>query len=119
MTDPGTTVAEQDEVQSPAPVQEEKPQFFKVRLSHPDLNRKTVFRTVSESRARKFLTNRFPRGEEAYLEHPDGTTESYQAERTGEHGKDTDLWSSFNPDEYQPMEVGVPPGDSAWADREG
>lgn len=91
---------------------------FKVKLSHPLERRKTVFSSVSEARARRFIVNRFPRGTEAYLEAPDGTTESYQQERTGPYGEDADQWAPFDPDSYQPPEEAAPPGDSAWADQE-
>lgn len=94
-------------------------QFFKVRLSHPHANKRTVFRSVSETRARAFVVNRFPRGSEAYLEKPDGTFESYEAERAGERGQDADQWADFDPATYQPPEEAVAPGQSAWADVEG
>jgi hypothetical protein len=96
-----------------------KPEFYKVRLSHPDNHRKTVFRSVSQKRARAFVERRYPRGSEAYLEHPDGTTEHHEAERQGEYGMDADAWAPFDPDTYQPVEHGTPPGDSEWADLEG
>jgi hypothetical protein len=91
---------------------------FKVKLSHPNERRRTVFSSVSEARARRFVTNRFPRGEEAYLEAPDGTAESYQHERTGPYGEDADQWAPFDPDSYQPPEEAAPPGESAWSDQE-
>jgi hypothetical protein len=92
---------------------------YKVRLSHPTERKRTLFSSVSENRARKFLTNRFPRGEEAYLELPDGSTESYQQERTGPYGEDAEQWASFDPEAYVPPEEASPPGQSAWADVEG
>jgi hypothetical protein len=96
-----------------------EPQFYKVILSHPDLNGRVVFRSVSESRARAWVENHFPRGSEAYLEAPDGTMESYEAERQGEHGQDADSWASFDPSEFQPVSQVAPPGDTPWADKEG
>jgi hypothetical protein len=92
---------------------------WKVRLSHPIERRKVVFSSVSEKRARAFVSNRYPRGEEAYLEAPDGTTQSYQHERTGPYGEDAEQWAAFDPDKYVPPEEAVPPGESAWADQEG
>src|ERR1700751_2581129 len=77
---------------------------WKVRLSHPRDNRRTVFSTISESRARRHIANRFPRGSEAYLEAPDGTTESYEHERQGSYGEDADQWAPFDPDAYVPPE---------------
>ena len=95
------------------------PGFWEIRLSHPREGRKRVFRTVSESRARRFITNRYPRGSEAYLVSPDGVMESYEQERQGDFGADVDQWQPFNPDDYIPPEEAVPPGESAWADVEG
>jgi hypothetical protein len=92
--------------------------WWQVRLSHPLERRKTVFRSISEARARRFITNRFPRGTEAYLESPSGVTEAYQHERTGPYGEDADQWASFNPDDYKPPEEAAPPGQSAWSDQE-
>ena len=92
---------------------------YRVRLSHPHANKRIVFSSVSEKRARRFVANRFPRGEEAYLEAPDGTTEAYQHERTGPYGEDADQWAPFDPEAYQPPEEAAPPGEAAWADVEG
>lgn len=92
---------------------------WKVRLSHPNEHRKTVFSSVSENRARRHIVNRYPRGEEAYLEGPGGKTESYQQERTGTYGEDADQWAAFDPDKYVPPEEQSPPGEAAWADVEG
>jgi hypothetical protein len=89
---------------------------WQVRLSHPNERKRVVFSSVSERRARAHVQNRYPRGEEAYLEGPDGTTESYQHERTGPHGEDADQWASFDPETYQPPEEQTPPGEAAWAD---
>lgn len=91
---------------------------YKVRLSHPRDNQRTVFSSVSEARARRFILNRFPRGEEAYLEKPDGSEESYQHERTGPYGEDVELWQPFDHTAYVAPEEAVPPGESAWADVE-
>src|ERR1041385_2227903 len=81
---------------------------WKVRLSHPLERRKVVFSSVSEARARNRIVNNYPRGTEAYLEGPDGTTEAYQHERTGPYGEDAEQWAPFNPDDYQPPEEAAP-----------
>jgi hypothetical protein len=91
---------------------------WRVRLSHPRDNKRTVFSSISESRARRHIVNRFPRGDEAYLEGPDGTTEAYAHERQGPYGEDVDQWAPFDPDAYVPPEEQPPPGESAWADVE-
>jgi hypothetical protein len=95
------------------------PQYWFVRLSHPNAHKRIVFRSVSESRARAWLTGHFPRGSEAYLQKPDGTCESHEMERAGEFGQDADKWQPFDPETYQPPEEIAPPGESAWADKEG
>jgi hypothetical protein len=92
---------------------------YKVRLSHPNERKRTVFSSVSEKRARQYLTNRYPRGEEAYLELPSGATEAYQHERTGPYGEDAEPWAAFDPEAYVPPEEAAPPGESAWSDVEG
>jgi hypothetical protein len=92
---------------------------YKVRSSFPLDQRKQLFSTVSEARARRFISNRFPRGEEAFLEKPDGSTESFQQERTGPYGEDMDQWQPFDPDSWLPPAEQSPPGESAWADVEG
>jgi hypothetical protein len=102
-----------------APTVSDKPQFYKVRLTHPSHNRKTVFRSVSPTRAQAFVENRFPRGSEAYLESPDGVTTHYEAERQGENGTDAEKWAPFDPDSWEPVDTQSPPGDSPWADKEG
>jgi hypothetical protein len=94
-------------------------QFFKVRSSFPTDRKRVLFRSISETRARNFIANRFPRGEEAYLEHPDGTTESYAQERAGEHGEDMNQWQPFDPESWKPPEEQEPPGQTAWGDVEG
>lgn len=91
----------------------------KVVLTHPKLGGQTVFRSISESRARNWLEMHYPRGSEAHLVLPDGTTEHYEAERRGENGADADRWQPFDPESWVPAEQAVPPGDSEWADKEG
>jgi hypothetical protein len=94
------------------------PQWFKVRSSFPTDMKKVLFRSVSRTRAEKFIVNRFPRGEEAYLELPDGTTLAYAQERQGEHGTDTDKWAPFDPEAWRPPAEQEPPGQSVWGDVE-
>jgi hypothetical protein len=116
MTTPTTSTSAKDSTKTSA--KDDTPQRWKVRLTHPLDNRKTVFSSVSETRARQYVANRYPRGEEAYLEAPDGSTQSYQQERTGPHGEDAEQWAAFDPDAYVPPDEAPPPGESAWADVE-
>jgi hypothetical protein len=114
--DNGTDDPGSDVVRPPKP---KGPDRYKIRLTHPLEGKKVAFSSVSEMRARRFLMNRFPRGEEAYLEMPDGSFESYQHEREGEHGEDAEQWSTdFDPDSWLPPEEMAPPGEAAWADVE-
>ena len=94
------------------------PGWYKVRSSFPDDRKRILFQSVSETRARRYVQNRFPRGEEAYLEKPDGSFWSYQHERQGEHGTDTEQWQVFDPESWKPPAEAEPPGQSVWADRE-
>ena len=91
---------------------------FKVRSSFPTDNKRVLFSTVSEKRARRFVENRFPRGEEAYIELPDGSTEAFQMERAGPYGEDMEQWAPFDPESWVPPAEQEPPGESAWADIE-
>lgn len=97
---------------------ETEPQWYKVVSSFPEDRGRVLFRSVSEKRARAFVQNRFPRGSEAHLALPDGSFESYEAERQGEHGQDTDFWADFDPESWKPPAQQEPPGQSAWGDVE-
>jgi hypothetical protein len=94
------------------------PDRFQVRLTHPLERKRVVFSSISEKRARKYVQNRYPRGEEAYIQMPDGSFESYQHEREGPHGEDMDQWAPFDPDKWLPPDEAPAPGESAWADVE-
>lgn len=93
--------------------------WYKVLLTHPNHNQKVVFRSVSESRARGFVEKRFPRGSEAYLLMPDGSTEHYERERVGDMGADANAWAPFDPSSWETPSEQAPPGESAWSDKEG
>ena len=93
--------------------------WYLVKLTHPNHNKKIVFRSVDENRARGFIEKRFPRGSEAYLEHPDGSTENYEHERQGEFGVDQPRWATFDPNSWVAPDTQAPPGETAWADKEG
>lgn len=93
--------------------------WYLVKLTHPNHHKKIVFRSLSEARARNFIQNRFPRGEEVFLEHPDGRMESYSHERQGELGVEDDKWKEFDPNTWIPLDSQTPPGETMWADKEG
>jgi hypothetical protein len=97
----------------------DKPDFFRVVATHPNLNGRTFFRSVSEKRARAWLEVHYPRGSEAHLVTPDGDTHHFEAERAGERGADIEQWQPFDPSEWVPTEQAPPPGQDAWSDAEG
>lgn len=94
-------------------------EFYRVISSFPADRERVLFRSISLKRARIFIERRCPRGEEMYLKLPDGSFESYSAERAGPHGEDMDQWQPFDPASWRPPAEQEPPGDSAWADVEG
>lgn len=94
-------------------------EWYLVKLTHPNHNRRVVFRSVSKQRAETFLEKRYPRGSEAYIEYPDGSTHHYEAERQGEFGVDEDRWAPFDPDSWIAPDTQAPPGETAWSDKEG
>jgi|SRR5215472_1999657 len=103
----------------PNPTPSKDPGWYRVISSFPEDRGRVLFRSVSETRARRYLTNRFPRGSEAHLQLPDGSYEHYEHERQGEHGQDAEQWGAFNPDDWKPPAMQEPPGQSAWGDVEG
>jgi len=98
---------------------EKKPEFFLVKMTHPQNHGRVVFRSVSEKRAKTWVENHYPRGSEAYLETPAGKTFHYEAERAGEQGADVDSWSAFDPESWVSPAQSAPPGQDEWADKEG
>lgn len=107
--------------QNPPPVMPVKPkvEWYRVVLTHPSLNGRTVFRSVSATRAQEWVERHYPRGSEAHLVGSDGTTTHYENERAGERGADVELWAPFNPEDWVPAEQQVPPGQDEWSDKEG
>jgi hypothetical protein len=107
------------EVTGKTTVKKTAPEWFRVVLTHPSMNGRIVFRSLSEKRARKWVEDHFPRGSEVHLVSPAGKTESFEAERTGEHGADVPQWADFNPEDWVPAAQAPPPGQDEWADKEG
>lgn len=96
------------------------PGWWKVRCTHPINNNRTVFRSLSERRARDWLVKRCPRGEEFHLESPDGILYSYNENRLNDDGSDADVWGIFDPEEWAPPGNSTPPpGSAGWPDQEG
>jgi hypothetical protein len=95
------------------------PGYWKVRESTPVANKRTIFRSMSEARARTFLERRCPAGEVLYLESPTGATESYVTSRQDENGQEVPSWQPFVPEDYVPPGEALPPGTAGWPDMEG
>jgi hypothetical protein len=96
------------------------PGFWYVRVANPNANKRALFRSVSESRARAWMMAHVPTGEEEYLESPDGSTETYMKGRLdGEYGVEAEEWQSYDPSSYEQKSNLDQPGQSAWADAEG
>jgi hypothetical protein len=114
MTNPETP-----ETGEPVVVRQATEDWFRVRLTHPNHHKRTVFRSMSEKRARAWLVARCPRGSEFYLQTPTGETFHHEAERVGERGIDAEQWAPFDPETWVPVEATAPPGQDAWSDREG
>ena len=95
------------------------PEFYKVNLTHPDHHDKTVFRSVSSTRAKAFVEARYPRGSEAHLGTPTGERYHYEHERAHPEGLDIDRWQEFDPSSWVAVADVSTPSDSPTADREG
>lgn len=98
-----------------------KPDYYRVVTAlsaaggEPD---RVLFRSVSEKRARAWLETHAPRGSDILLSKPDGTYESYEAERTGEKGADVDTWQPYDPSDYKRPEQASESAVDEWADVE-
>lgn len=112
-------LAEQDDATAVAATKPDAPKWYRVVLTHPMHNGRTVFRSVSQDRARAFIERRFPRGSEAYLLTPEGDSFHCEMERTGERGADAPRWAPFDPTSWLPPSQAEPPGQDAWSDKEG
>lgn len=77
---------------------------------------RVLFSSVSEKRARAHLEKTCPRGSHHHLVLPDGSTESYEAERTGAQGEDVDAWGPFDRDAYQAPDLTPVNTNDPWAD---
>jgi hypothetical protein len=103
-----------------APKSSNAPEFYYVRVANPNANKRALFRSISESRARTWVETHVPTGEEVYLESPNGTMQSYQKGRLdGNYGLEAPEWAPFDPDQYVQASSLEAPGQSAWADAEG
>ena len=80
---------------------------------------RVFFSSVSQKRARAFVEQRCPRGSHFFLLNPDGSMESYEAERLtgGPQGEEYDSgWLTFDRDGYQAPELAPVNTNDPWAD---
>jgi hypothetical protein len=94
------------------------PPRFKVLVSNSTHGDRTLFSSVSETRARKYVEQRCPRGQHFFVRGPDGTDMSYEHERLtgGPQGEDVDTWQAFDRDAYQAPTLEPVNTNDPWAD---
>jgi hypothetical protein len=94
------------------------PDRYKVIVSDPGAMDRTLFSSVSANRARTYVEQRCPRGQHIFVLAPDGTMESYEAERLtgGPRGEDVDAWQEFDREAYSSPELSPVNSSDPWAD---
>lgn len=94
------------------------PARYSVIVSRKDAGNRTLFSSVSEKRAMKWLEDHCPRGSHFFLLTPDGEMWSYEHERKdgGPRGEDIETWQLFDRDAYQNPELSPVDAHDPWAD---
>jgi hypothetical protein len=94
------------------------PPRFKVVVSDPNANDRTLFSSVSKKRARAYVEQHCPRGQHFFILGPDGSMESYEHERHsgGPQGEDIEAWQEFDRDAYSTPELNPVNTNDPWAD---
>ncbi len=94
------------------------PDRYKVVVSNKTFGDRVLYSSVSKNRARQFVEQRCPRGQHFHVVNPDGSTESYEAERAsgGAQGEDVDMWQPFDRDAYQSPDLSPVSTSDPWAD---
>jgi hypothetical protein len=94
------------------------PPRYKVLVSNNTHGDRTLFSSVSENRARKYVEDRCPRGQHFFVRSPDGTDMSYEHERHtgGPQGEDVDVWQAFDRAAYQAPTLEPVNSNDPWAD---
>lgn len=94
----------------------DRPDRWRVIVSNNMAGDRVLMSSVSEKRARAHIERTCPRGSHHFLLAPDGSMESYEAERTGEKGEDVDPWQPFDRDAYQAPTLAPMSTNDPWAD---
>lgn len=94
------------------------PERFKVMVSNKMTGDRTLFSSVSEKRAKKYIEDRCPRGSHFFLLAPDGSMSSYEHERLtgGPQGEDIEAWQPFDREAYQAPDLSPVNTNDPWAD---
>jgi hypothetical protein len=94
------------------------PDRYKVMVSNASTGDRTLFSSVSEKRARKYVEDHCPRGSHFFVRNPDGSDWSYEHERHtgGPQGEDVDVWQPFDRDAYQAPDLSPVSSNDPWAD---
>lgn len=95
------------------------PPRYRVIVSNALAGDRTLFSSVSETRARKWVENNCPRGSHFFVRDPDGNDWSYEHDRHtgGPQGEDVEVWQPFDRAAYQaPTLDAQPAGNDPWAD---
>ncbi len=94
------------------------PDRYRVIVSNNMAGDRVLFSSVSQKRARKWVEDHCPRGQHFFVLGPDGSMESYEAERAsgGPQGEDVEMWSEFDRDSYQAPKLDPVNTNDPWAD---
>jgi hypothetical protein len=94
------------------------PARYKVIVSLKAAGDRTLFSSVSEKRARKYVEDHCPRGQHFFVLAPDGSMWSYEHERLsgGPQGEDVEAWQEFDRDAYQAPDLAPVNTNDPWAD---
>lgn len=94
------------------------PARYKVLVSNASNGDRTLFTSVSQRRAEKYIEDNCPRGSHFFLRHPDGSDWSYEHERLtgGPRGEDVAAWQPFDRAAYQAPDLQPVNTSDPWAD---
>lgn len=94
------------------------PPRYKVIVANKMAGDRVLFTSVSKTRAKAHIERTCPRGSHHFLLNPDGSMESYEAERAtgGPRGEDVDTWQPFDREAYQAPDLSPVDSNDPWAD---
>jgi hypothetical protein len=96
--------------------QSNAPARYKVIVSNNMAGDRVLFSSVSKKRAMAWIEGHCPRGSHFFLQSPDGSAQSYEAERSGFQGEDAETWADFDRDAYQAPTLAPINQNDPWAD---